>query len=213
MAVTVPVDECRSGVDELTACCAVNRYLAANVCVAFYGAKAVFIEGSQPRWRFSIEYRMPELGNIGVMGMIEVDAKTGQVFALDETKIEFLLDQASDLLIQQKAASPHREEPHCIAPVPSSPIDKQTARFIADKYLHSAIGEHYFSRLGTYLPTHHPVWLFDIHHRHCDDAVGLLSVNACSGQVIALDPKQLQEIQMRPTHVAAPPAFFTETAS
>lgn len=82
-------------VDETVARRAANRYLGRMVGIPFGAVTGVFIPMAAPIWQFAIEFRLPRLGRLGIMGTIDVDAATGEPFSLPSTEIQKIQDRAN----------------------------------------------------------------------------------------------------------------------
>lgn len=82
-------------VDETVARHAANRYLSRVVGISFGAVTGVFIPMTEPIWQFAIEFRLPRLGRLGIMGTIDVDAQTGDPLSLTATEIQKIQDRAN----------------------------------------------------------------------------------------------------------------------
>lgn len=94
-------------VDETVARHAANRYLSHIVGIPFGAVTGVFIPMATPIWQFAIEFRLPRLGKLGIMGTIDVDATTGEPLSLTSTEINKIQERAN-VIVQfcaQKAAA------------------------------------------------------------------------------------------------------------
>jgi len=84
-----------SVVDEAVARRVANRYLSRTVGIPFGAVTGVFIPMATPIWQFAIEFRLPRLGRLGIMGTIDVDAATGAPLSLTSTEIQKIQDRAN----------------------------------------------------------------------------------------------------------------------
>ena len=94
-------------VDEPVARRAANRYLSRTVGIPFGAVTGVFIPLTPPVWQFAIEFRLPRLGELGIMGTIDVDATTGEPLSLASAEIHKIQERAN-VIVQfcaQKAAA------------------------------------------------------------------------------------------------------------
>lgn len=53
---------------------------------------------AQPMWQFTIQVRLPRLGVLGLMGTLDVDAKTGEVIPLTNKQIKRIREHADALV-------------------------------------------------------------------------------------------------------------------
>lgn len=86
---------------------AVNAYLGRYVGISFGAVAGVFIPLTVPIWQFAIEFRLPRLGKLGIMGTIDVNAETGEPLPLAPSEIQKIQDRAN-VIVQfytQKAAA------------------------------------------------------------------------------------------------------------
>jgi hypothetical protein len=66
----------------------------------FYSAMdGVLIPLARPIWQFSIQVRLPRLGVVGIMGTIDVDARTGEVIPLTNKQIK-RIDERAHVIVQ-----------------------------------------------------------------------------------------------------------------
>ena len=82
-------------VDETVARRAANRYLSQVVGIPFGAVAGVFIPLATPIWQFAIEFHLPRLGRLGIMGTIDVNAETGEPISLAPTEIQKIQDRAN----------------------------------------------------------------------------------------------------------------------
>lgn len=64
-----------------------NIYLSQTVGFFFTAVEAVFIPVDGPVWQFLIEFRLPDSGNLGILGTLDVDATSGEVIPLSSQQI------------------------------------------------------------------------------------------------------------------------------
>ena len=86
---------------------AVNAYLGRYVGISFGAVAGVFIPLTVPIWQFAIELRLPRLGELGIMGTVDVNAETGEPLPLAPSEIQKIQDRAN-VIVQfctQKAAA------------------------------------------------------------------------------------------------------------
>lgn len=88
----------RSVVNETIARRAANGYLSRHVGIAFGAIAGVYVPVSTPIWQFGIEFRLPRLGCLGIMGTIDLDAETGEPLPLSSTEIRKIQDRANAIV-------------------------------------------------------------------------------------------------------------------
>ena len=82
-------------VEEAVARRAVNSYLSRSVGIPFGAVSGIFIPLSVPIWQFVIEFRLPRLGELGIMGTIDANAETGEPLLLAPSEIQKIQDRAN----------------------------------------------------------------------------------------------------------------------
>ncbi len=80
-----------------------NRYLSDHVGFFFTATEGIFIPITPPVWQFLIQFRLPQSGDIGIFGTLDVNAQTGVVIPLPQTQI---------LTIQRRANAIARSQTH-----------------------------------------------------------------------------------------------------
>jgi|688.fasta_scaffold372735_2 hypothetical protein len=89
---TLPI---ASFVDETIARRAANRYLSRVIGIPFGAVTGTFIPMADPIWQFAIEFRLPRLGKLAIIGTIDVDAQTGEPLSLPLIEIQKIQDRAN----------------------------------------------------------------------------------------------------------------------
>lgn len=74
-----------------------NKFLALDVGVLIGADDPVLVWGEQPHWRLTANLYLPELGKVGSVGYLQVDATTGSVIPLPIEQIEKIQGCANDL--------------------------------------------------------------------------------------------------------------------
>lgn len=82
-------------IDETVARRAANRYLSQVVGIPFGAVAGVLIPMATPIWQFAIEFRLPRLGRLSIMGTIDVNAESGEPLSLPPTEIQKIQDRAN----------------------------------------------------------------------------------------------------------------------
>lgn len=77
-----------------------NRFLTMDVGILIGADEPLLVWGERPVWRFTTNLYLPHMGKVGPVGMIEVDAVTGQVVPPSTEQIQETQDRASDLVIR-----------------------------------------------------------------------------------------------------------------
>jgi hypothetical protein len=76
-----------------------NGYLSMAVSLSCEATDGVFIPLMPPIWQFAIRFGLPRLGELGILGTLDVDAQTGQPLPLTLTQIKRMRVRA-DALVQ-----------------------------------------------------------------------------------------------------------------
>jgi len=92
-------------VNEAQARRAANGYLSREVGIPFGAVAGVFVPLEPPIWQFAIEFHLPRLGQLGVMGTIDVNAETGEPLPLSRPDIEKIQDRADAIIRFQTPAA------------------------------------------------------------------------------------------------------------
>ncbi len=73
-----------------------NGFLAGYVSMMALAGQPTLIlsEGEPPLWRVPATLRLPKFGEIGLLGMVEVNAQTGQLVALSHEQIVLMQELA-----------------------------------------------------------------------------------------------------------------------
>lgn len=74
-----------------------SGYLAQEVALFVTAGDPMLILDEKPRWQIPAVLRLRGYGALGEVGLLEVDAHTGQVKPLSETEIEAIRKQAHDI--------------------------------------------------------------------------------------------------------------------
>ncbi|MFN8494436.1 MAG: hypothetical protein U0350_42945 [Caldilineaceae bacterium] len=65
-----------------------NHYLSTYVGLQAIATSALFVPLERPVWQFLIEVHLPTRGAIGVFGLLDVDARSGEVIPLSDEQIQ-----------------------------------------------------------------------------------------------------------------------------
>jgi hypothetical protein len=83
----------------------VNDYLTMYVSMTLHAVEPVLLLGEQPLWRLALEMRLRKLGPVARLGVIDVDAMTGDVIPLSAQQIRQLQDRANDIIARLTPAT------------------------------------------------------------------------------------------------------------
>jgi hypothetical protein len=75
-----------------------DSYLGAEVSLFYSATNGVFVPLTHPIWQFTIQVRLPRLGILGLMGTLDVDARTGEVIPLTNQQIKRIRERADALV-------------------------------------------------------------------------------------------------------------------
>jgi hypothetical protein len=65
-----------------------NGYLSMDVSLFCSASDGVLIPMARPIWQFAIRFRLPRMGELGILGTLDVDAQTGEPIALTNKQIK-----------------------------------------------------------------------------------------------------------------------------
>ena len=75
-----------------------NGYLSMEVSLFCYATDAVLIPLARPLWQFAIRFGLPHLGELGLLGLLDVDAQSGDPIPLSTEQIERMRVRADALV-------------------------------------------------------------------------------------------------------------------
>ena len=79
-----------------------NGYLSREVSVFCGATDGVLIPLARPIWQFAIRFGLPRLGELGILGTIDVDARSGEVLPLTQPQIKRMRARA-DAIVEFQA--------------------------------------------------------------------------------------------------------------
>ncbi len=84
-----------------------NHYLSMYVGLQAIATSALFVPLERPVWQFLIEVHLPNRGAIGVLGLLDVDARSGEVIPLSNEQIQQIWSRGNAIaeFSPQEAAS------------------------------------------------------------------------------------------------------------
>jgi hypothetical protein len=176
-------------VDKTEARRAARAYVAANIDPAF----EVVLDShyhqqhrEQAHWRFFIRCAH------GPLTTLYVDAETGAVLPLTADEIRVVREKAAILTARQQGILPVDTQGYVIS---------EYARRRANGYLSMEVSLFYSAVDGIFVPLARPIWQFSIEVRlprlGALGIMGTIDVDAQTGEVIPLTPKQIKRIRER----------------
>lgn len=180
MTITNPVMDAQALADRYLATILDTNYRAMN---GFFG---------NAHWYFLIRYQNAEHELIGTGAKLVVDVERQTVIALTNEQIQDLAESPAVFTAQVQGT---------LARDPQGYVLRYQAKRIATAYLREHLSMHYSATGGLLMPLHPPVWQFSISFQmpRIGEVVplGLLDVNAQTGEAIPLRNAQLQQIRRR----------------
>lgn len=82
-----------------------TEWLAENLTLHFSATDGLFVPLEQPIWQFSIRFRLPHLGEINPLGVIDVDALTGEVTPLTPKQLQVIEERAHAIIRHRTLAA------------------------------------------------------------------------------------------------------------
>jgi hypothetical protein len=163
-----------------------NSYLLTTVAPGIETASPILIPDDPPIWRMRVRVCQREL-TAGV-GVIDIDARTGKVVPLTLEQIEDMRDRLTEHSGEAKG------------------IVRPRAQINANGYLSNYVSLFAKADRPVFIAGHRPLWRATVflrlrgHGRVCD--LGIIEVDAQTGEVVPLPKKQLQAMRKR-AHDAA----------
>lgn len=75
-----------------------NGYLSREVNLFCHATDGVFIPLVRPIWQFAIRFGLPQRGELGILGTIDIDARTGEVISLTNQQIKRMRVRANAIV-------------------------------------------------------------------------------------------------------------------
>ena len=150
-------------------------------------------------WRFFI------LCAYGPLRVLDVDAKTGQVIPLANDEIRVLREKAAIYAARQQGILPINEQGYVLG---------EYARREAESYLGDQLGMYFNGADPVFVPGDTPRWQVTIvfkRYRSGPFTLGVMDVDAQTGEPIPLSKRQLHQISER-VHALVAPHPQTATA-
>ena len=82
-----------------------NCYLAREIALFVIAGEPMLILDDQPRWQLPAILRLRGYGNLAEVGLIEVDARTGQVKPLTQVEIRVMREHAREITARLTSSS------------------------------------------------------------------------------------------------------------
>jgi hypothetical protein len=183
-------------VDEAAARCAANEYIHANLGTAYWVEQG-FFRNLPPRtvWRYLVIHHEYD----AVAGYIDVDAETGKIIPLDDEQLQDLHERAVVIEAKSRKTIARTEHGYILPFLAKTRVNGYLSRHIA--FFASASGQ------PTFVASNPPVWRVTTALRLSDHdqviELGVVEVNALTGEVIPLPEHQLQTMQNHAQDVAA----------
>jgi hypothetical protein len=170
-----------------------SQYVTAAIDPSFAAVSGMLVDRpslGREVWQFVIRCEH------GPLDGIEVDAQTGEVVPLSENKIRVVREKAAIYVARKRGVLPVDAHGYIVG---------EYARRRADSYLSMEVSLFYSATDGVFVPLTRSrpgaVWQFLIQVRLPQLGVlgklGILDVDARTGEVIPLTPKQIKQIRER----------------
>ncbi|MEZ4727564.1 MAG: hypothetical protein R3E79_10570 [Caldilineaceae bacterium] len=75
-----------------------NGYLSREVSLFCSATEGVFIPLARPIWQFAIRFGLPKRGELGILGTVDIDARTGEVIPLTNQQIKRMRVRANAIV-------------------------------------------------------------------------------------------------------------------
>jgi hypothetical protein len=175
-----------TAVDEGEARRRADTYLTNTVGLA-YGTGHCYLRDG--RWCFMVTYQGHDLDRTAVVGVIAVDAATALVAPLTDDQIRNLQEAGAVQAAQARGELARDQQGYVL---------RYHARIKAGVWISDRIDLKVGANGGAFLPLDPPVWRFSIDLNSADrhlDPLGVIDVDAKTGQVLPLTPDQLQQLR------------------
>jgi hypothetical protein len=97
LAIKAPSIDLQIPVSPETARRRANGYLGLNVGILLGADEPVLVLSQPPVWRLKVNLHLPHMGKVGQVGIIEVNALTGQVVPITVAQNQSIQEAARDL--------------------------------------------------------------------------------------------------------------------
>lgn len=141
------------------------------------------------QWHFTVLCHRDDMSRTPAVGFVAVDAATGQVTPLTDEQLHNLREAGAVQAAQERGELARDEQGYVL---------RYHAHIKANVWISNLIDLKVGVRDGVFLPLDKPVWRFAIDFSLADkhlDPLGVIDVDAQTGQVIPLTDEQLQSIR------------------
>lgn len=178
-----------SGVSEPEARQAAELYLANKFSNKYHATNGFYGNG---HWYFLVR-AYNAAGELGTaVGKILVDAFSGNVIALTDEQIEAIQASSLRLGVEPREAIVRDERGYIL---------RQYAQGVATRWLSDHLTMHFSATDALFIPLDPPLWQLSIRFRLPQTGeikpLGVIDVNALTGEVASLSRKQIRTIQER----------------
>lgn len=163
-----------------------NAYLSTVLGPAYRVGQSILRQG---QWHCRVLCQRPDLQRTPIVGSITVDAKTGQVNPLTADQLRDLREAGAVQAAQARGELARDEDGYIL---------RYHARIKATVWISDQTDLKVGATGGFFLPLDPPVWRFAIDFHLADvylNPLGVIDVNAQTGQVISITNDQLQNIR------------------
>jgi hypothetical protein len=164
----------------------VNRYLTQRLGAAYSAGHSYLRDG---RWCFMVSYQPADLSHALAVGVVTVDVATGRVNELTEDQLRNLRETGVVQAAQARGELARDEQGYVL---------RSHARIKASVWISDRVDLKVGANGGIFLPLDPPVWRFSIDFHLEDthlDPLGVIDVDAKTGQVVPLTNEQIQAIR------------------
>ena len=81
-----------------------TEWLGENLTLHFSAADGLFVPLEHPLWQFSIRFRLPRIGEIKPLGIIDVDALTGEAMPLTRKQQQTIQERVHAIIRHHELA-------------------------------------------------------------------------------------------------------------
>lgn len=96
--IEVPAMTLDVSIDPETARRRANGYLVTYVSMMLHALNPILILDDPPVWRLSLSLRLRDIGDVAILGTVDINAHTGEVDSLTTAQIRMIQDQANAIV-------------------------------------------------------------------------------------------------------------------
>lgn len=82
-----------------------SEWLSDNLTLHFSATDGIFVPLERPLWQFAIRFRLPRLDAVKPLGLIDVDARTGEVIPLTNQQLQTIQERVHAITRHHELAS------------------------------------------------------------------------------------------------------------